>query len=76
MNATQKKALVSAISNAEDNLNRAKFQKKRRMSYKTDNGKTIDEVIAGYQKRLDELKEGIDDEKEPPFDLLASQDRS
>jgi len=56
MNATQKQAIEIAIGNAQDNLMRAQMQKKSNPSWKSINGETIDEVIAGYQKHLDELK--------------------
>jgi hypothetical protein len=58
MNQAQQQAIKTAIGNAEDNLFRAQLQKKSDPNYRSGNGDTIDEMISGYQKQVDELKGG------------------
>lgn len=58
MNEVQKRAIRTAIGNMEDNLYRAKMQQHAMPTWMSGNGETIDQVIAGYQKELDALKEG------------------
>ncbi len=55
MNEAQKRAVESAIANVQDDLLRAKWAQRRDPNWKSGNGETIDEVIAGYEKHLAEL---------------------
>jgi hypothetical protein len=59
MNETQKRALRAAIGNAGDNLHRAKMQQKANPYWRSGNGESIDNVVDGYQREYDELREGI-----------------
>ena len=59
MNEAQRRAIQSAIGNMQDNLYRARMQKRADPSWVSGNGETIDQVIAGYQKELDHLQEGL-----------------
>ena len=57
MNETQRRIINSAIINLEDDLHRAKLSRKLDPGWKSANEESIDEVIAGYEKTLAELKE-------------------
>jgi hypothetical protein len=59
MNEAQKQAIQTALGNAQDNLERAKRQKEADPNWVSGNGDTVDQMIAGYQKQVDNLKEGL-----------------
>lgn len=59
MNAAQERALRAAAGNARDDLARARMQKKADPNWRSGNGETIDEVIAGYEARVADLTEGL-----------------
>ena len=62
MNQAQRDALGSAIVNAKDDLYRAQRQKRLAPGWKSGNGETMDEVIAGYQRQVNELTEALEAE--------------
>lgn len=58
MNEIQERAIQNAIGSAEDNLARAKMQKRANPNWRGGNDESIDDVIADYKHELAELKEG------------------
>jgi hypothetical protein len=59
MNRAQRNAVNQVIGNIEDDLYRAKMQKKADPNWKSGNGESIDDYISDCEKRLVELKEGL-----------------
>lgn len=59
MNKSQLDAIKNAIGGMEDNLYRAKLQKKAMPDWHSGNGEHIDELIAQYEKGIAELKEPL-----------------
>lgn len=59
MNDAQRNAVLAAITNAEDNLERAKMQRDADPLWVSGNGQKIDEVVATYEGHLAQLKEGM-----------------
>ncbi len=59
MNETGIKAIKTALANAEDNLCRARMQKRAMPNWSSGNGETIDELITAYEKERDQLLEAL-----------------
>jgi hypothetical protein len=56
LNETQRRAIDSAIANAEDNLARARRQMQRDPRWVSGNGEPILEVIYAYERELRQLR--------------------
>ncbi len=62
MNKAGRDALKNALGNAEDNLYRAKLQQRAMPDWTSGNGEPVQDLITGYQKLVDELKEALKEE--------------
>lgn len=60
LNDAQRRALQSAIANAEDNLFRARHTMRHQPDWKSGNGEPIAQIVAEYEGHLAALKEGFD----------------
>lgn len=56
MNDAGIRAIRSELANASDNLARAQMQKRANPDWRSGNDESIDDVIAGYQRHVDELE--------------------
>lgn len=59
LNESQMKAIRRAIREAEEDLSRAKLQKRANPKWESGNGESINDVIVGYQSEVDALKYGL-----------------
>lgn len=55
MTLTVEAVVRKELGNIDDNLYRAKLQQRRDSDWTTGNGKSIDSLIAGYQRERDDL---------------------
>ena len=64
MNEIAIEAVQNEIGGIEDNLFRARLQKRAKPSWVSGNGETIDEVISQYETRLKKYKAALQQLKE------------
>lgn len=59
MSGAARRAIVNALVAARDNLTRALLQRGADPEWKSGNGESIDEIVAGYNSEAEELEAAL-----------------